>query len=137
LGSLGAVLRQDRTRLLIAALATALVLLLGTQSSMPRTMLRMEWLVHDWHASMRRAPLAQDQAVAIVDIDEASIDAIAGWPWPREIVAHLVRTLLEQYDARTVALDIVFPEAVDAAGDKQLAQLAETKPATHCRRAHR
>ncbi|NCV86242.1 MAG: adenylate/guanylate cyclase domain-containing protein [Oxalobacteraceae bacterium] len=128
MGSLGAVLRQDRTRLLIAALATALVLLLGTQSSMPRTMLRMEWLVHDWHAGMRRAPLAQDQTVAIVDIDEASIDAIAGWPWPREIVAHLVRTLLEQYDARTVALDIVFPEAVDIAGDKQLAKLAETKP---------
>ncbi|MFZ9368234.1 MAG: hypothetical protein ACO25D_11775, partial [Burkholderiaceae bacterium] len=75
MGSLGAVLRQDRTRLLIAALATALVLLLGTQSSMPRTMLRMEWLVHDWHAGMRRAPLAQDQTVAIVDIDEASIAA--------------------------------------------------------------
>ncbi len=128
MGSLSAVLRHDRTRLLIAALATALVLFLGMQSSMPSPMRRLEWLVYDWHTSMRRAPLAQDKAVAIIDIDEASIDAIAGWPWPREIVAHLVRTLLEQYDARTVALDIVFPEPVDAAGDKQLAQLAESKP---------
>ena len=128
MGSLSSVLRHHRTRLLIAALATALVLFLGMQSSMPSAMRRLEWLVHDWHTSMRRAPLAQDKAVAIIDIDEASIDAIAGWPWPREIVAHLVRTLLEQYDARTVALDIVFPEPVDAAGDKQLAQLAESKP---------
>lgn len=124
--SLGAVLRQDRIRLFIAGLATLLVLLLGTQTWSPNWLLRAELLAYDWHTSVRHQPLAENRDVAIVDIDEASIDAIAGWPWPREIIAHLLKTLLTQYQPRSIGLDIVFPEAVDVVGDQRIAQLAMT-----------
>jgi adenylate cyclase len=126
LESLGTVLRQDRIRLLIAGLATLLVVVLGTQTWSPNWLLRAELLAYDWHTSARHQPLAENRDVAIVDIDEASIDAVAGWPWPREIIAHLLKTLLTQYQPRSVGLDIVFPEAVDIDGDQEIARLAKS-----------
>ncbi len=128
MGPLGAALRHHRIRFVIAAWAALMVLALGSQMWEPRWLLRTELQAQDWHVSVRqeRRPLAD--TVAIVDIDEASIDAIAGWPWPREIIAHLASSLLIQYQARSVALDIVFPEATDATGDQELARLAATAP---------
>ena len=48
--------------------------------------------------------------VAIVDVDEASLQAIGQWPWPRAIMASLI-TRLRASGAAVVALDIMFAEA--------------------------
>jgi adenylate cyclase len=76
----------------------------------------------------QRATLADDPRVLVVDIDEASMAALGPWPWPRARVADLVETLLTDYHARGVALDIVLPEADDALGDRRLALLAAHAP---------
>jgi len=50
--------------------------------------------------------------VAIVAIDDKSIDAIGRWPWPRERIAKLV-SQLDDYGVKAVGLDFVLSEAED------------------------
>lgn len=74
---------------------------------------------------------ASDEAerrMTVVDIDEASLAAMGPWPWPRTRVAALLETLLLDYDARGVALDMVLPEPADTQGDARLASLAQHGP---------
>lgn len=71
---------------------------------------------------------APEPRILVVDIDETSAARLGPWPWPRERIADLVETLLTQYGARGVALDILMPEPADAPGDTRLAMLAEHGP---------
>lgn len=58
----------------------------------------------------REIPPAEKKPVTIVDIDEKSLREIGQWPWPRTTIAQIVVNLI-QGGARTVAFDMVFPEA--------------------------
>ena len=58
-------------------------------------------------AAPREAP--QDSPVLIVDIDERSLKEVGQWPWPRTILAQLLRKLNEA-GAAVVALDVLFSE---------------------------
>ncbi|HVJ74024.1 MAG TPA: adenylate/guanylate cyclase domain-containing protein [Casimicrobiaceae bacterium] len=58
--------------------------------------------------SQRNTP---DPQVAIVDIDEASLERVGRWPWPRDTLARLTATLFDRHQARLVAFDVLFPEA--------------------------
>ena len=71
---------------------------------------------------------APEPRVLVVDIDETSTARLGPWPWPRSRVADLVETLIADYGVRGVALDIVFPDAADPAGDARLAALAAHGP---------
>ena len=48
-------------------------------------------------------------AVALVAIDDDSIAKIGQWPWPRNVMADLVRTLSD-YKVAVIGMDILFPE---------------------------
>ncbi len=50
-----------------------------------------------------------ERPVVIVDIDEASLEALGQWPWPRTLAARLVDRITEA-GALAVAFDVVFPE---------------------------
>jgi adenylate cyclase len=52
----------------------------------------------------------QSGRVAIVDIDEASLEAYGQWPWPRYLTAQLTDRVLDGNPA-VVAFDVVFAEA--------------------------
>ena len=55
-------------------------------------------------------PRASDSAgVAIVDIDEKSLAQYGPWPWPRHLVAELVRRIAEGHPS-VVGIDILFAE---------------------------
>jgi len=54
-----------------------------------------------------RAP--SNQPIVIVDIDEESLAALGQWPWPRTLIAELVRQITA-YNAVAIAFDFVFPE---------------------------
>jgi len=54
-----------------------------------------------------------DPRVVIVDIDERSLSAEGHWPWPRDLLGRLVRTLVDRYGVRVVGVDYVFPEPDD------------------------
>lgn len=48
--------------------------------------------------------------VAIVEIDEGSLQKMGRWPWPRAALASLI-SRIQDAGAAVVALDIIFPEA--------------------------
>lgn len=50
-----------------------------------------------------------DFQVVVVDIDEASLDKVGQWPWPRHLVAQMVERL-QDAGAAVIGLDIVFAE---------------------------
>ncbi len=56
-----------------------------------------------------RGPVAHDERIVIVDIDERSLKALGQWPWSRNIVAQLLHNLAAM-GAGIVGLDIVFAE---------------------------
>ncbi|HYM33508.1 MAG TPA: adenylate/guanylate cyclase domain-containing protein [Candidatus Cybelea sp.] len=51
-----------------------------------------------------------DLPVTIVDIDEASLAAFGQWPWPRTVLADLVRRL-SGLGAAAIGFDVIFAEA--------------------------
>jgi adenylate cyclase len=51
-----------------------------------------------------------DRHVAIVDIDEKSLNAEGHWPWGRDKLALMLHQLFARYQVRVVAFDIAFPE---------------------------
>lgn len=48
--------------------------------------------------------------IVLVDIDEASLERVGTWPWPRNTTAALVNRLLDHYHVQLVGLDLLFPD---------------------------
>ena len=98
--------------LVLAALALALAL--------SEALWRADRVVYDAGLSLWTRPAPDD--IVIVAIDDASIEAIGRWPWPRSVHA----TLLERLAAarpRGVVLDLVLSEPdPDPLQDERLAQ---------------
>ncbi|MBL4720248.1 MAG: CHASE2 domain-containing protein, partial [Alphaproteobacteria bacterium] len=65
--------------------------------------------------------------VRIVDIDDASLEKIGQWPWPRTKIAELIYRL-KQAGAAVVAFDIVFSES-DRTSPKNIVKLWPQDPA--------
>jgi len=70
-------------------------------------------------------PRGVDERIVILDIDEKSLQEVARWPWPRDVMAGLVDTLFGKYDVAIVAFDVVFAEADYSSGIRALERLAE------------
>jgi PAS domain S-box-containing protein len=70
-------------------------------------------------------PGTQSGHVVVVEIDENSLDRFGRWPWPRDLVARLTRSILDQ-GAAAVALDIMFPQ--EDGTDQVLADAIAGKP---------
>lgn len=68
----------------------------------------LETKVYDLHFTLRGVRSPGDQVV-IATIDEKSLAAIGRWPWPRSVLAELVKTLSED-GATVIALDILLSE---------------------------
>ena len=47
--------------------------------------------------------------VVIVDYDDASLAELGQWPWPRTLISKLLESIKQQ-GAKSISLDIVFPE---------------------------
>lgn len=54
-------------------------------------------------------PREPTNQVIIVDIDENSLRDIGQWPWPRDVIAQMVRNLSDM-GAKAIAFDMVFAE---------------------------
>lgn len=91
--------------LLGLALLTVLVLLRYWDPA-PMTALRLAVL--DQYQRLAPRPY-RPMPVRIVDIDEAALSALGQWPWPRTVVAELVKRLGEQ-GAAAIVFDFVLAE---------------------------
>ena len=88
------------------ALVVALVLL---RAADPYPVQVVREIAFDFY--QRLAPRqAGDFPIRVVDIDEASLEEIGQWPWPRDRLATLTDRLTE-LGAAAIAFDVLFPEA--------------------------
>lgn len=105
------------------------VLLLIAQTTGVYTVDAMEQL-ETWIYDLRITATAvapSNPTVAIIDLDERSLQTIGRWPWPRHRVAELVTELLDRQGAALVAFDVVFAEADESSGLPVLQSLAQTQ----------
>ncbi|WP_068827467.1 CHASE2 domain-containing protein [Pseudomonas sp. BMS12] len=67
----------------------------------------------DWLIRQRAAQQGPDPRLVVIDIDDTSLQALAGeagkWPWPRSLHAELLEYLLKQ-KAEAVVFDVLFSE---------------------------
>ncbi len=105
---------------LIAAACTLVMLVAGFWPQV--TILdRMELRTVDWRFHMR-GPLQPHPDIVVVTVDEASLDEVGKWPWPRAVFARLTRQLTAA-GARAIVYDVFFIEPEpDPAGDEAFAQ---------------
>lgn len=59
-----------------------------------------------------RGQRAADPNVAVLAVDDRSIDLIGRWPWPRETIAKLMKAALDG-GAKVIATDMVWSEPTD------------------------
>ncbi len=69
------------------------------------------------------ASAAHDYPVTIVDIDDKSLSEIGQWPWPRTLLAKMVKQLNEE-GAAVIGFDMIFPES-DRLSPRHLADLGQ------------
>jgi len=68
-----------------------------------------------------RPPQPTSSAVALVLIDDSSLSRYGRWPWPRSLLARLVRLTSAQRPS-AIGFDILLSEASEANADKHLAE---------------
>ncbi|MEM1362919.1 MAG: adenylate/guanylate cyclase domain-containing protein [Pseudomonadota bacterium] len=108
---------QDRksrlTALVIGLMLTgAMVLLHGAETALGLTARNA---ITDTY--LRAEPRKPDPSapVHIIDVDDASLAEIGQWPWPRSVLAEMLRRLFDM-GALVVGIDGIFPEADRASG---------------------
>ena len=85
---------------------------------------RLDNIIYD--ARLRATMLETlDERIVIVDIDEKSLAEVGRWPWGRDRLAALVDELLVRQQVAVIGFDVVFGEADESSGLKQLQQLAK------------
>ena len=99
----------------------------------PELLQRLDLWIYDSWVRATLAPKGSPQGtpqVTVLELDEASLEKFGQWPWPRDRVAEVVRQVLDTYQARVLAFDIVFAEAdrSDAAAIRE--RLDKVPPAT-------
>ena len=87
---------------------SALVSLLLLKSVDPWPLELLRNATFDW-LERSRSQLSVDAPVSVVDIDDASLQRLGQWPWPRRLLADLVDRLASA-GASLVVFDMVFAE---------------------------
>lgn len=107
--------RLWREWLLCLGVALACVLLLQRSDLLAR----LDLTLYDAVLHLDAEPA--HPGILIVAVDEASVQGVGRWPWPRERHAELLRRLAAA-QPRAVAMDMLFTEPSDPAADTALAQ---------------
>ncbi|WP_374485353.1 CHASE2 domain-containing protein [Zoogloea sp.] len=109
------------------ALSACLAIGLSSWSTPPAFIANLDESLRDTAIRAATHDTAETR-LTVVDIDDDSLASVERWPWRRTTLATLVETVLSDYGAAAVALDMVLPEAGDPAGDDRLNALANSGP---------
>ncbi|ANY61509.1 hypothetical protein MA05_04585 [Comamonas aquatica] len=98
-------------------LVTAVLLWYGLQAVAPQLLGKLQEHGRDlvWRIQASSTP---EQRVVLIDIDDASLQAVGPWPWPRTTMADLSQAL-DRAGVGLKLFDVVFPDA--RPGDSELA----------------
>ncbi|RJF99493.1 CHASE2 domain-containing protein [Noviherbaspirillum saxi] len=100
-------------------LGVALCAALIAPSALPGLFTPVDHALNDWRVRFSVQPHVESRIV-IVDVDELSLAEQGAWPWPRETLARLIQTLIDDYKVAGIAVDMVFPE--QRPNDRRLAE---------------
>lgn len=108
------------------ALLFALVFLTGLILFRPEFVRTLDVQVSDaaWRLAARKLP--REERIVVIDIDEASLAELGPWPWPRERLAALARTLW-RHGAAMQVYDLLFD--APRPGDAEFAAALSEGPA--------
>lgn len=112
-----------RTDLIIGSLVVFLVIVSSLGTFIP-----FEWLEKAIYGAEMRFSLPQgigENKIAIVNIDEKSIESIGPWPWPRHLIAEMI-SILKNNGARLIALDLAFNDYEQNQGLDEIRKLHDT-----------
>ncbi len=73
--------------------------------------------LYDLQMNLRKPP-DQDPRILFVEMDEEAINTLGRWPWPRNILAHIIDTLAS-LGARQIIFDITFAQPNQIIIDRQ------------------
>ncbi len=90
-------------------LGLALCASLIAPSVLPALFTPVDHALNDWRMRFSIQPHSEARIV-IVDVDEHSLAEQGAWPWPRDTLARLLQTLIDDYHVAGIAVDMVFPE---------------------------
>lgn len=108
----------------------ALAIIVLIQIADPEPLSRIRMFVFDTYQVIAPRTAETPEKVAIVDIDEESIERLGQWPWPRADLAQMTQRLGEA-GASTVVFDVVFSETDRTSPEAVAARLeAEGRSAT-------
>jgi adenylate cyclase len=86
-----------------------ILLFLGLHAWNPALIEAARLKVFDQYMRIKPRQPLQPSPVVIVDIDEASLEEVGQWPWPRTVFAQLIDRLAKM-GAVVVAFDVIFAE---------------------------
>ena len=87
----------------------------------PAPIERARWIVFDTYQRLQPRVYDPGLPVKIIDVDDESLARLGQWPWPRIILADMVKRLAKA-GAAAVAFDIVFSEP-DRSSPEQILQM--------------
>jgi adenylate cyclase len=105
--------------------ATVLALAVALRVADPNPVARLRLSIFDNYLTLKPRQIDPNYPVRIVDIDEASLERIGQWPWPRSELARLVDRLAEA-GAKSVSIDLILSEP-DRLSPEALARQAKVR----------
>ena len=103
-------------------------MLLGLHAWNPLLVETARLKVFDQYMRIKPREPLQLSPVVIVDIDEASLEEVGQWPWPRTVFATLIDRLAEM-GAAAIAFDVIFAEPDRLSPGEFAATLLDADPA--------
>ncbi len=82
--------------------------------------------LNDFFFRVRR-PLPTSSQVALVLIDDATLEQHGRWPWPRAELAKLIRAVSAQ-NPKAIGVDVLLPELEDEQNDSALTAAIQSAP---------
>ncbi|PLX33082.1 MAG: adenylate/guanylate cyclase domain-containing protein [Hyphomicrobiales bacterium] len=86
-----------------------LLAVVGLRVADPPLLKQLRLMVFDNYQRLSPRSPSPDKPVLIIDIDDASLERIGQWPWPRNTLARLLEKIRIS-GAAAVGIDFVFPE---------------------------
>jgi len=113
-----------------AAIFGVLLVAIGLRIADPEPVARLREITFDSYLQLSPRIPDPSYPVRIVAIDEASLDRLGQWPWPRTHLARIIDRLREA-GARTITLDLIMAEPDRLSPEafaKQFAEVPELAP---------
>ena len=115
-------LSVNRTDLLITALIVVSYIFLSFRAF--PLLERLERIIYSIEMRLDLPRSMGENTIAIVNIDEKSLNQIGPWPWPRHLIAEMIR-ILKNNGAKLIGVDLVFSQKEQNQGLKEVRSLRD------------